>query len=597
MAADTTARRVAPALTSIDEGYACCAIVSEDGTIAELSGPAGARILRNTPALVNYARVLPSTGRQAVEFWWRSPDGWLSVSIQVINSDQPTAEVALLRSDPPFNLTSRELDVLTLIAGGLSNTVIAARLFTSASTVATHVEHLLKKLGTSTRAGAAAIAAEQGVVRLPVPGGGRGLELLTIGLLDRAQRAPPDAARPRNGLRLVLKKRPFLLGSAFPLNGPAQSDGLEMRNGSALAIAEINAHGGIAGRRVEQLVVDTDIFTAHGVESAFQQLAAADVDAITGGYVFAEEAARDVTSQYGAPFLHATTSERQIERVRDAPDTYGRIFHVCPSEIHYGPGFIRFLDNLTQSGLWHPASRRLLFIENAVPSGQMANSMTISSAERSGWHIDQVEIIPAVGADWQHVMQVIHRRDPAAIMITQFLPGELANFQRTFVASPTDALIYAVYSPSIPQFMENAGPAAEGLIWSTVSGTYGDSIGTRFAERYQAAYGRPPGRSHAGIAYDEVHLLAQAWAAVGNPRNFAAVADQLRLIAHRGVNGSYVLGHAGQCGLAYPDVTRDPSIGQAHLVLQIQHGTHRTLAPEPYAASEFECPPWLSSAS
>jgi branched-chain amino acid transport system substrate-binding protein len=182
-------------------------------------------------------------------------------------------------------------------------------------------------------------------------------------------------------------------------------------------------------------------------------------------------------------------------------------------------------------------------------------------------------------------------------MITQFLPSELADFQRTFVTNPTPSLIYAVYSPSIPQFLDCAGPTAEGLIWSTVSGTYGDQIGSAFAERYLAAFGRMPGRSHAGIAYDEVRLIAQAWATVGNPRSFAAVAAQLRLAAHRGVNGTYVFDHAGQCGLAYPDVTPDPSVGQAHLVLQIQRGRHRTLEPAPYAASHFIRPPWLSRAS
>ncbi len=227
----------------------------------------------------------------------------------------------------------------------------------------------------------------------------------------------------------------------------------------------------------------------------------------------------------------------------------------------------------------------------------MANIATIDSAERSRSLIDHIEVVPAVGANWAQVVQTIHRRDPAAIMITQFLPSELADFQRTFVTNPVDALIYALYSPSIPQFLDSAGPTAERLIWSTVSGTYGDHIGTAFAERYLAAYGRMPGRSHAGIAYDEVRLLAQAWATVANPRSFAAVADQLRRAAHRGVNGTYVFDHAGQCGLAYPDVTPDPSVGQAHLILQIQHGRHRTLAPAPYAVSKFIRPPWLSQAS
>jgi branched-chain amino acid transport system substrate-binding protein len=579
------------------DGYACCALVLADGTVQELSGGAGARLLRDMPVLAGYARALIASGRPAAQFWWSTPASWLSVSIGVLPGAPGTAEVSLLTAAPPYQLTSRELDVLTLIAGGLSNAEIGARLFTSPKTVSTHVEHVLKKLGVATRAGAAAIAAEQGLVRLPVPGGGARLESLTIGLIDAAQDSPSSANRPRAGGRLVRQKRPFLLGSAFPLTGSARSDGLEMRNGSRLAIEEINARGGIAGRPIEQIVIDTDIFSAAGVESAFLELAVADVDAITGSYVFAEEAAREVASSYGAPYLHASTSERQVEVVRDAPDLYGRIFHVCPSEAYYGTGFVRFLDSLTESGRWQAASRRLLFIECAVPSGQMANATTIESAERSGWLVDHVEVVPAVGASWQDVLRVVHERDPAAIMITQFLPSELADFQRTFVADPTSALVYAVYSPSIPEFLDTAGTAAEGLIWSTVSGTYADHIGAAFADRYRAAHGRPPGRSHAGIAYDEVHLLAQAWASVGNPRSFAAVAAQLRRTAHRGVNGTYVFDHAGQCGLAYPDVTPDPSVGQAHLVLQVQRGKHRTLAPAPYAASHFTPPPWLSRAS
>lgn len=589
------------AAAAADRGYAWCALVLADGAIEEVSGRAAAVLLGYAPEVVGYARALIASGRSGAAFWWRAPAGWWSVALEIADESAGgagAAQVSFFAAEPPYRLTARELDVLTLMAGGLSNTEIARRLFTSPKTVSTHVEHVLKKLGTATRAGAAAVALEQGLVRLPIPGGG--LESLTIGLLDRAQRAPASAPAsravvpPANSAR---RKRPFLLGSAFPLGGPAEADGLEMRNGSALAIAEINAHGGIAGRPIVQLVVDTDIFSPAGVESAFEQLAAADVDAITGGYVFDEETARDAASAYGAPYLHATTSERQVERIRDAPDLYGRIFHVCPSEVHYGSGFIRFLDNLIRSGRWHPASRRLLFIETAVPSGQMANTATIDSAERSGWLIDHIEVVPAIGCDWPRVVETIHRRDPAAIMITQFLPSELADFQQTFVRNPTDSLLYAIYSPSIPLFMDRAGRSAEGLIWSTVSGTYGDQIGAAFAERYLAAYGRMPGRSHAGIAYDEVRLIAQAWASVGNPRSFAAVAAELRRVAHRGVNGSYVFDHAGQCGLAYPDVTLDPSVGQAHLVLQIQRGRHRTLEPAPYAVSQFIRPPWLSRAS
>ena len=78
--------------------------------------------------------------------------------------------------------------------------------------------------------------------------------------------------------------------------------------------------------------------------------------------------------------------------------------------------------------------------------------------------------------------------------------------------------------------------------------------------------------------------------AVPNPSHFPAVAGQLRRLRYRGVNGSYYLDNAGQSGLGFPDVTRDPSLGQAHLVFQVQNGTHRIISPQPYAESTFRVP-------
>jgi DNA-binding NarL/FixJ family response regulator len=64
----------------------------------------------------------------------------------------------------PDGLTPREVDVLTQIAGGLSNVEVAAVLYVSEATVKTHVNHLLAKTGMRDRAQLGAYAFRHGLV-------------------------------------------------------------------------------------------------------------------------------------------------------------------------------------------------------------------------------------------------------------------------------------------------------------------------------------------------------------------------------------------------------------------------------------------------
>jgi len=64
------------------------------------------------------------------------------------------------------SLSARELEVLALVARGVSNKIIAKDLRISEATVKTHLIHIFAKLGVDDRTAAVTVAMERGVLRL-----------------------------------------------------------------------------------------------------------------------------------------------------------------------------------------------------------------------------------------------------------------------------------------------------------------------------------------------------------------------------------------------------------------------------------------------
>jgi len=78
----------------------------------------------------------------------------------------PNIAKRLLETIAREELSQRELEVLRLVAGGLTNKEIAQRLFISAKTARNHVASCLVKLGVTDRTEAATTAVRRGLIRL-----------------------------------------------------------------------------------------------------------------------------------------------------------------------------------------------------------------------------------------------------------------------------------------------------------------------------------------------------------------------------------------------------------------------------------------------
>jgi DNA-binding CsgD family transcriptional regulator len=85
----------------------------------------------------------------------------LTAAAKITDAIESPARTA---SVPGYGLTTREVEVLRLLIERRSNAEIAEMLFISRRTVETHVANILAKLGTPTRAAAAAHAVQHGLV-------------------------------------------------------------------------------------------------------------------------------------------------------------------------------------------------------------------------------------------------------------------------------------------------------------------------------------------------------------------------------------------------------------------------------------------------
>lgn len=84
----------------------------------------------------------------------------------------PDAQAQLLKeyvflarhNQDTYGLSDREIEVLQLLADGMSNKEIAGKLYISTQTVKTHIAHIFEKLGVSDRTEAVAAALRRGMV-------------------------------------------------------------------------------------------------------------------------------------------------------------------------------------------------------------------------------------------------------------------------------------------------------------------------------------------------------------------------------------------------------------------------------------------------
>ncbi|MCW9718421.1 LuxR C-terminal-related transcriptional regulator [Avibacterium sp. 21-599] len=557
-------------------------LVNEQKELIEWENHQGKAYLENYPQLIDYAQALLASKRDNVHFYYQADQRWFNVSLQ--RYKQRFTLLTAQQMPLPFELSKRELEILTLLSSGLSNAEISQQLFISERTVAKHVEHLFQKTQIDNRTSLAVFAITENLCCLPTPGDLPQSLLATYEIEGLAKGKKLSKKTPHFIHSAI--SRPITIGVPYVEQGIGQWDTQELCNGSQLAVEMINQQGGIQGRQVRLETVGFRVDDPKSIQQAYQTLFDKEVDAISASYACYSPDLHEWIASKGIPYIHLAThsdlGKSQHKQIKN-------IFQACASDINYGAGVARFIQAYQYHYPQVVKNKRILVVTVTWQKIDIGIENLIIQLRNAHWYVEVLALEKSSDV-FNVLMKQVHHIDPTLIVFASYFAEDILAFYQCFIQNPINAIIYSIYAPSVflPQEKQ-----CEDVLWASTTGLSMNYAGQKFRQHYQQLFHHQPSYSQASVAYDQIQILANVWRHSTSPRAFREVINGIRSLAYTGVNGTYYFGGEVQAGLTYPDNTKDLSISQPHLLFQIQQGKSTVIAPDVFAESVFRLPHWF----
>ncbi|MEW6546937.1 MAG: ABC transporter substrate-binding protein [Bacillota bacterium] len=328
------------------------------------------------------------------------------------------------------------------------------------------------------------------------------------------------------------------IGAFYPLTGPNAIKGQFNRNGTELAVRDINAAGGVLGKRIEVLYEDTQ-GRKENVVNVVRKLVEQDkVVALLGEVASSVSiAAGPVVKQYKIPCIAPTSTNLRV--VLDPEDPKSALVTVrWDPSAKLNPYYFRacFVDPVQGAALAQFAydklgKRTAAIYYNIAQDYNKGLAMVFKDQWlKLGGQIVAEETYPDGTQDFKPQLTNIKTASPEVLLIpnTYAENGLILKQARELGLSTVFLLGDASHAPRL---IEVAGKeAAEGLYLSTLYAPDDpDPKAKAFAEKYRNAYHEDP-NSNAAFSYEAMIVLAKAIQQAGKAEP-QAIRDALEKIS------------------------------------------------------------------
>ncbi len=289
------------------------------------------------------------------------------------------------------------------------------------------------------------------------------------------------------------------VGFTAELSGKQSDLGVNVRNGVEMAVDEINAAGGISGRKIKLLIED-DLGTVEGAQAAQNRLIDAGATAILGHFTSSQTITGfAVAEARGTLLLSATASTALLSGKQDL------FFRTVVSTDLIGHGaaqYLRQVKNFTRAAV-------IFDHDNDSYSTPMIAAFREQFTALDGQVLNETGFSSSSSPDFQPLIKQLQELDPEVLLIVAS-PLDTAMIAQTIQMEGWSPAKFAASWAQGEGLIQNGGNAVEGLeiIIGFDINDPSPALKT-FNKAYEKRYGRKPAFT-AMEGYETMQMLATA---------------------------------------------------------------------------------------
>ena len=237
-----------------------------------------------------------------------------------------------------------------------------------------------------------------------------------------------------------------------------------MQYGLEMAVADLNAAGGLLGRPVELVAYDIEELLPETVAASTDYLLDKDkVDVVVEGYGGYGPDFEAYGANSDVPFIHGSGSMRAAEMVaRPTRPSTATCSRCSPIEADYGKraweGMVQFEDKYT-----YP-NKKIAILHGDLEWDLNYTAAVAAEAKKAGWEVVMNETFPYGTTDWGSILTQIRSEQPAAIVCSVLSVADISSFVKQFMENPTPSLLDISYMVVFKETQEAVGNDLTGVM-------------------------------------------------------------------------------------------------------------------------------------